>query len=130
MKKEDWLRNVRELLSRVEAIDQEANRVVEPYHNLLNEQQALQGRLGEIERQAQNLLRDAGDRGWAPPECADCDDAFINMVSSFHNIFVPFATWGQAGWDWRQKINLRRMYAEKYVEDKSTFQHEWKKLNR
>jgi len=76
------------------------------------------------------LLEDTGNRGIPPYECRDCDAGFLNMVSNFHNIFIPFAAWSKANWGLQQKAQNALSAQKQYEEDRGAFMHEWRKIRR
>lgn len=129
-KKEDWIRKLEELLPQVEEIVQEARSLLEEHNEGKLGEQELQATLGQLESEALNLSQKAGNQEIPPLDCRECDSVLQAMMCSFHNIFIPFATWGQAGWDWKQKLWLMQHSIKMYEEDKNRFRYEWRKIGR
>lgn len=129
-KKEDWVRKVEKLLPKVEAMVQEARRLLEEYEEGKLGEQELQTTLGKLEPKSMNLRQEAENDTIPPFECEECNSVFQAMMLSFYNIFIPFASRGKATWDWNQKLSGMQMYLEMYEEDQDSFRHEWRKIGR
>jgi hypothetical protein len=128
VKQEVWIETVQGLLRRVEAIDREASSQREAFTHHRIDKLQFQSWLEQAEDKVLQILRDAGTRGVPPVHCQEGDSAFLNMISTFHNIFVPFAKWGKASWTWEQKLRMMQDYLRKYQADKDTFVYEWRKF--
>lgn len=80
------------------------------------------------EAEALTLLRRGENEKVPPVECADANQAFQQLVTTFHNIFVPFAYWSRLSRNWRYKEWHLRTYLADYEMQLHRFQHEWDKV--
>jgi hypothetical protein len=128
--KEDWVHKIENLRPQVESVIDEAVKYLNSYEtNSINEE-ALEKRLTILEDQALNLYNQAGDQQYPPLECSECDAVFQTMMATFHNIFIPFASWGKNKGTWKNKMYLLNRYIQKFREDQQAFAYEWRKIRR
>jgi hypothetical protein len=74
------------------------------------------------------VSRGAENEKVPPVECADASQAFLQLATTAHNIFVPFASWSRVERDWRYKEWHLRTYFAYYEAELQSFQHEWQKV--
>ena len=84
--------------------------------------------MSELEAEARNISRTAGNDKLPPVECQDADSAFQRVAGMFHNIFVPFGSWVRKQRDWRYKEWHVRTYPGYFEEERQAFLHEWRKI--
>ena len=128
--KEDWVQKAEGLLPKVEAIVQAAKSLLEEHKKGQLGKQELQTTLGQLESESMHLFQEAGNQEVPPLECAECDSVFQSMICKFRNIFIDFATRGQAGGNWEQKLWMMQDSLKGYEEDKDHFRYEWRKIGR
>jgi len=129
--KEMWVKRVEAVLVQLEDIKRDAYPLLDELTKWPVDNSEIQHKLSNIEAKALRiLLEDAGSRGVPPYECRDCDSVFLNMVSNFHNIFIPFAAWGKGNWGWHQKVQNTISAQKQYEEDRRAFTYEWRKVRR
>lgn len=128
--KGEWVRKVEALLPEVERLEREAERLTTAYSVSPQNRDEVEPALEQREAEAMRLTQRLGEGGWPPLDCEECDATFRVAVASLHNVYVPFATWGQAGWDWEHKLRLMESARQQYAEDIERFRYEWRKLRR
>jgi hypothetical protein len=129
VKKEVWIKRIESVLPKLDRLLQIADGYTDQFNHEQIDQGTLQGIFGQMETEARDiLLHDVGERGLPPVGCHECDAVFLRMASNLHDMFVPFATWGRATWDWNQKMSLMHMARQRYETDRAAFLHEWKKV--
>ena len=129
-KKEDWVRKVEGLLPKVEEIVREARRLLEEYGKDKFKEQKLQARFEQLEAQSWKLFQEAGNKKVPPLYCQECDSVFLAVISSFQDIFIPFATPKESGLNWEQKLRIMQNHLKMYEESKARFHYEWRKIGR
>ncbi len=127
-KKEEWVRRVKGLVPVADKLAQQTAHLTTGYRQRQLGQHELETALGQLEPEARQLVRQVGEGNWPPPDCQQCDAALRAMLGSLHNMLVPFATQGQAGWDWEQKLRLLESARQQYDQNKERFQYELQKL--
>ena len=129
-KKEDWIQKIETLLPKVQAIVEKVGNALADYEEGSISEAGLESYLGQLELEAHNLYRMAGNQKQPPLDCHECDLAFQVMMGHFHNILLPFASWGKVIRTWQNKMYLLRMYLKLYEEATQAFLHEWRKIRR
>lgn len=51
--------------------------------------------MAKWEATARELSREAGSKKLSPVECTNANSVFQQLVTTAHNIFVPWASWGR-----------------------------------
>jgi hypothetical protein len=128
--KEDWVRKVEGILPKVETVVHEIEVQLERYHTGHIDENGLQAEFERLESKAMELYREAGSQQIPPLDCQECDKVFQSMMAQFHNILVPFATWGLANYEWKNKMWLLQSYMRRYEETVQIFGYEWRKIRR
>lgn len=127
--KQDWIRKVDSILPKVAETLLQANTFLTEYENSGN-QAELQKELEAIEKIAQGLYIQGQNQKLPPQDCAETDLKFQIMMGHFHNIFIPFANWGNVTRTWENKMWLLKRYFQYYEEAKGEFEYEWRKIRR
>lgn len=81
-----------------------------------------------LESEARDIVREGGNKKIPPVECNEANKAFQGLLTMFHNIFVPFASWSRVQRDWRFKEWHVRTYLSHYDEERQGFLYELKKV--
>ena len=127
-KKEEWIGYVKLVLPEIKNLEGQAEELISRHLEGSVTDAELDVRMAALETVAGTLYQRAGNDKLPPLDCTECDQMFQTMLGMLHNIFLPFATWGLADYDFSQKLLLMRMYLKNYREGKSDFVHEWKKF--
>ena len=104
------------------------NKHIEEYDKGTLQEDRFQKIMEQKEVIARKLLSEMGNQRFPPLECSECDLSLQLMTCRAHDIFLPFANYGKANWNWDQKLWLMRNAQEGYEEDKTRFLHERKKI--
>lgn len=126
--KQEWVRKVEPLLPELDARVARASAAFEARRKGQLGEAAFDQFMAELEAEALEISREAGNNKLPPVECQAADDAFLRLVTMFHNIFVPFATWARKQRDWRFKEWHVRTYLGYYEEERQSFAYEWTKV--
>jgi len=126
--KGDWLRKIRPLVPKADALYRKADELSVGYKRSECDDDCIRRVMGQLEPVARRLLFEADDKSGAPLDCEECDSAFYSMICTLHNIFVPFSNLGQAKWNWKQKLFMMETYLQEYKQDRDQFAFEWRKL--
>lgn len=81
-----------------------------------------------LESDARDIVREGENKEIPPIECKEVNQVFQRMLTMFHNIFVPFASWARVQQDWRFKEWHVRTYLGYYEEERQGFLYELKKV--
>jgi hypothetical protein len=128
--KEGWVQKIEKILPQVEKVVTEAINHLQNHEANSIDEKTLEKRLTTLEDQALDLYNQAGDQQLPPLECSECNAVFLSMMGSFHNIFVPFASWGKNKGDWKNRMWQLNFQLKRYKEDKQAFLYEWRKIRR
>lgn len=126
--KQDWVQKVELLLPKMEMRVEQA---------AITFNARLAGELADaefdqtmtrLESEARDIVRDGESKEIPPVECKEASSAFRQLLTTFHNIFVPFASWTRGQRDWRFKEWHVRTYLGYYAEEQQGFRYELKKI--
>lgn len=126
--KNECIDKMNHFFRKVEEIKQIGDRYIEEYDNVRLQKDQFQRFMEEKEIIAGKILSEMGNQKFPPLECAECDLSLQLMTCRAHDIFLPFANWGKADWNWIQKLWLMRNAQKGYEEDKTRFLYELKKI--
>jgi hypothetical protein len=104
------------------------NKHIEEYDNDLLQKDLFQKIMEQKEVIARKLLSEMGNQKFPPLECAECDLSLQLMSCRAHDIFLPFAYYGKANWNWHQKLWFMRNAQKDYEKDKIRFLYERDKI--
>jgi len=116
------------MLRKIEEIKRKGDKYIADYERGRLQRDQFQKIMEQEEIIARNLLNEMGNQKFPPLECAECDQNLQLAICRLHDIFLPFANWGKAEWNWDQKLWLVRNAQKGYEEDKVRFLHERKKI--
>jgi len=128
--KEDFIRLIESLLPGIDRLIALAQKRLDAYDSGRISEKNLDAEMSELEKEAWGINSQYENHGWPPLECAQADDSFNCYVTSFHNIFLPFAYWFRGNRDWQNRLSLVRMALKDVEKDRKYFEFEWSKIRR
>lgn len=126
--KEEWIQKIESLLPKTDKLLEQINNMLAGYEKGVLGRNEFEKTLEQLEYQARELFFEAGSRKLPPLDCEKCDSRFYEMMGRFHDIFIPFADFGQTKWDWEHKLWRMQDYIEMYEDDKNRFLYEWQEV--
>lgn len=126
--KQEWIRKVEAILPEVHDLVIAASTAFDARRDGKISDDDFEQMMTAWESTALALSRGAENEKVPPVECNDASQAFLQLATTAHNIFVPFASWGRVKRDWRYKEWHLRTYLADYQTQLQSFQHEWQKV--
>lgn len=126
--KQQWAKRVESLLPEVEEhIDRARALHAEWLGGSVNEA-VFSDAMQKLEDSALAVLRQTGSGELPPVDCEEADQAFRGLVTTFHNVFVPFASWSRVQRDAPFKACHVKTYLGYFDDELQGFRHEWRKV--
>lgn len=126
--KQEWIRKVETVLPKIHDLVIQASTAFDARRAGKISDDDFEQMMTAWEATARALSRGAENEKVPPVECNDAREAFLQLATTAHNIFVPFASWGRVKRDWRYKEWHLRTYLADYQTQLQSFQHEWQKV--
>ncbi len=126
--KEEWVQKAESLIPRIEAIVEQAATDFSLRGAEQIDDTEFDRLFTRLESEASDIVREGENKATPPVECEAANRAFQQMLTMFHNIFVPFASWARVQRDWRYKEWHVRTYLGYYEEERQGFLYELRKV--
>jgi len=126
--KQQWAKRVESLLPTIEEQIDRARALYAAWQGGSATEAEFSDQMQKLEARALTVSRQAGSGELPPVECEEADQAFQGVVTMFHNVFVPFASWSKVRRDARFKTWHVETYLRYFDDELQGFRHEWRKV--
>lgn len=126
--KQEWTRRIENLLPQIERMVTTAASAFDDLNKGLLSDKDFEASMATWEATARELLLKANSKKLPPAECTDADQALQQLVTTTHNIFIPFASWSRIKRTRKYTIWHLSSYFADFKTQSQSFQHEWLKV--
>jgi hypothetical protein len=126
--KMEWVQHVEPLIPSADEVVQRATDLFRQRENGSLTQEAFEASMVTLQEIMASIYQQSRSTKIPPLECNDANWAFQAMITSAHNIFVPYAPWARNRGAWNHQRWHVRTYLDYYSKDFGKFQFEWEKV--